>query len=238
MNAGNEVNRRNLFRRMGLTGAVLLVPGARPGSRPKEERGEDEVAPAEDLMREHGVLNRVLLVYEECVRRLSGVKPDLDPRLLSEGTTIIRTFIEDYHEKLEEDHLFPRFEKAGQQIELVKILREQHRAGRALTSELLQLSSDTGLRTSDGRRRLVSTVNRFIRMYRPHEAREDTVLFPALRRVVSAHEYASLGEDFERKEHELFGKEGFEGIVEKVARIERELGIYDLQKFTPGAGAL
>jgi hypothetical protein len=74
-------------------------------------------------------------------------------------------------------------------------------------------------------------------MYRPHEAREDTVLFPALRRVVSAHEYASLGEDFERKEHELFGKEGFEGIVEKVARIEKELGIYDLEKFTP-AGAL
>jgi hemerythrin-like domain-containing protein len=220
---------------MGFTGAILLVPGARPKSRQKEEREEDEVAPAEDLMREHGVLNRVLLVYEECVRRLSASKPDLDPRLLSDGTTIIRTFIEDYHEKLEEDHLFPRFEKAGQQVGLVKILRDQHRAGRTLTTELFQLSSDTGLRTSDGRRRLVSTVNRFIRMYRPHEAREDTVLFPALRRVVSAHEYASLGEDFERKEHELFGKEGFEGIVEKVARIEKELGIYDLEKFTPGA---
>jgi len=197
----------------------------------------EEVAPPEDLMREHGVLKRVLLVYNEAVRRIDA-KQDLPPKAVHDSATVIRTFIEDYHEKLEEDHLFPRFEKAGQQIELVKILREQHRAGRALTSELLQLSSDTGLRTSDGRRRLVSTVNRFIRMYRPHEAREDTVLFPALRRVVSAHEYASLGEDFERKEHELFGKEGFEGIVEKVARIERELGIYDLQKFTPGAGAL
>jgi hypothetical protein len=70
-------------------------------------------------------------------------------------------------------------------------------------------------------------------MYRPHEAREDTVLFPAFRGIVSAHEYASLGEDFEKKEHQLFGKEGFEGIVEKVATIEKELGIYDLAKFTP-----
>jgi hemerythrin-like domain-containing protein len=237
MNAGNEVDRRQLFRRFGFTGAILLVPGARPGSRQKEEREEGEVAPAEDLMREHGVLNRVLLVYEECVRRLSGTKPDLEPRLLSEGATIIRAFIEDYHEKLEEDHLFPRFEKANQQVGLVKVLREQHRAGRVLTTELLHLASEAELRSSNERRRLVATINRFIRMYRPHEAREDTVLFPALRRVVSAHEYASLGEDFERKEHELFGKEGFEGIVEKVARIEKELGIYDLEKFTP-AGAL
>ena len=234
MNEGCRVDRRNLLRRVGLTGVALVLPGARPRPRAKAEPEEEQVAPAEDLMREHGVLNRVLLVYEECRRRLSEGKPDLAPRLLSEGAGIIRTFIEDYHEKLEEDHLFPRFEKAGQQVGLVKVLRDQHRAGRVLTDQLLHLASETGLRSPDGRRRLIANINKFIRMYRPHEAREDTVLFPALRRIVSAHEYASLGEDFERKEHELFGREGFEGIVEKVARIERQLGIYDLAAFTPG----
>jgi hypothetical protein len=74
---------------------------------------------------------------------------------------------------------------------------------------------------------------RFIRMYRPHEAREDTVLFPAIRSIVSAHEYAALGEEFEDKEHALFGAEGFEGVVDRVARIEKKLGIYDLARFTP-----
>ncbi len=34
-------------------------------------------------------------------------------------------------------------------------------------------------------------------MYRPHEAREDTILFPALRKLVSKNEYHSLGEKFE-----------------------------------------
>src|SRR5437868_12741073 len=42
-------------------------PDAKP--RSKEDSGEDDVAPAEDLMREHGVLNRILLVYEESIRR-------------------------------------------------------------------------------------------------------------------------------------------------------------------------
>ena len=73
----------------------------------------------------------------------------------------------------------------------------------------------------------------FIRMYNPHEAREDTVLFPGFRKIVSGHEYDSLGEDFEKKEHELFGEDGFEKMVDKVASIEKELGIYDLSQFTP-----
>lgn len=70
-------------------------------------------------------------------------------------------------------------------------------------------------------------------MYRPHEAREDTVLFPAMRKIVSEDEYFALGEDFEDREHELFGEDGFETMVEKVANIEKQLGIYDLSRFTP-----
>ena len=70
-------------------------------------------------------------------------------------------------------------------------------------------------------------------MYRPHEAREDTILFPAIRSIVSKHEFNSLGEDFEKREHQLFGQGGFEVFVDKVARIEKQLGIYDLAQFTP-----
>jgi hemerythrin-like domain-containing protein len=76
-------------------------------------------------------------------------------------------------------------------------------------------------------------MHQFIRMYNPHEAREDTVLFPAFRKLVSAHEYDALGEDFENKEHELFGEDGFEKMVGRVSRIEKQLGIYDLAQFTP-----
>ena len=89
------------------------------------------------------------------------------------------------------------------------------------------------LKDSQSAGRLRDLLQQFIRMYEPHEAREDTVLFPALRSVVSKHEFAALGEDFEKKEHQLFGEEGFEKMVDRVATIEKSLGIYDLAQFTP-----
>jgi hemerythrin-like domain-containing protein len=200
---------------------------------PKEERGGEEVAPAEDLMREHGVLNRILLIYEESQRRLRAPKADLDPVVLASAAGIIQHFIEEYHEKLEEDYLFPRFEKAGRLVDLVTTLRTQHRAGRIVTARILALAKPAGLRDPGERHKLDRALGEFVRMYRPHEAREDTVLFPAFREIVSAHEYAALGEDFEDKEHELFGKQGFEGIIEKTASLEKQLGIYELSQFTP-----
>lgn len=196
-----------------------------------EEAGE-EVAPAEDLMREHGLLNRVLLIYEEVSRRLNA-EQDVSPDTLSSAAGIIHNFIEGYHEKLEEDYLFPRFEKANTLVDLVGTLRKQHAAGRQVTEHILALVKQNSLRTVAGRQQVVTEMAGFIRMYRPHEAREDTVLFPALHKIVSKNEYDALGEKFEDIEHQKFGKEGFEGMVEKVAEIEKDLGIYDLAQFTP-----
>ena len=185
-------------------------------------------------MREHGVLNRILLIYEHYERQLSNAKQDLDPAVLNSAAGIILHFIEDYHEKLEEDFLFPRFVRAGKLVELVQTLRAQHQAGRKVTTKILTLAKN-GFRASEDRRTLGNSLAQFIGRYRPHKAREDTVLFPALRSIISAHEYAALGETFENKEHQLFGKDGFKGIVEQVAGLEQRLGIYDLSQFTPRA---
>jgi hemerythrin-like domain-containing protein len=70
-------------------------------------------------------------------------------------------------------------------------------------------------------------------MYRPHAAREDTILFPALRTIVSKKEFDDLGEEFEDKEEKLFGEGGFEKVVAHVAELEKTLGIYELAQFTP-----
>ncbi len=199
-------------------------------AEPKKEEGE--VSPAEDLMREHGVLKRVLLVYGEAIRRIE-TNEDLPPETVMDSAKIIRNFIEDYHEKLEEDFLFPRFKKAGKLVDLVDVLLQQHQGGRKVTDITMQFATDQALKNSDERRKLADSLRQFIRMYNPHEAREDTILFPEFRKIVSKNEYDSLGEDFEKKEHELFGEDGFERMVDKVAGIEKKLGIYDLAQFTP-----
>lgn len=59
------------------------------------------------------------------------------------------------------------------------------------------------------------------------------VLFPAFHKIVSPHEWDALGEEFEKKENQLFHGDGFEKNVAEVASIEKMLGIYDLAQFTP-----
>src|ERR1700694_5094249 len=133
----DKKNRRELM--AAALGAGLSVAASPPKSAPKmQTTGEPEVAPAEDLMREHGLLNRVLLVYEEGIRRLDR-HAEVSASVFASAAEIIRRFIEDYHEKLEEDNLFPRFEKAGKLVDLVTVLRQQHQAGRMLTANIPRL---------------------------------------------------------------------------------------------------
>ncbi|HSD89869.1 MAG TPA: hemerythrin domain-containing protein, partial [Kofleriaceae bacterium] len=138
-----------------------------------ENEQEDEVTPAEDLMREHGVLRRVMYLYDDAALRLDGNK-DLPLDALAGGAAIIRRVIEDYHEKLEEEFLFPRFEKAGTLVELVTTLRKQHATGRTLTEQITTLAKSK-LADAD-RAKLAGTLRTFNHMYRPHAAREDTLL--------------------------------------------------------------
>ncbi len=191
-----------------------------------------EVSPAEDLMREHGVLRRILLIYEEWMRRLRANQVS-GAGSLAESAGIIRSFIEDYHEKLEEEHLFPRIRKVAGLTDLVDVLLRQHQAGRRLTALTLGICVPQALTSPASRGRLSDSLRQFIRMYRPHAAREDTVLFPAFHEMLQEEEYDALGEAFEDKENELFGENGFEHMVARVESIEKRLGIYDLARFTP-----
>ena len=201
----------------------------RPGAPP----GEDvPVTPPEDLMREHGVLKRVLLIYREGIRRLQAGEQS-PGQALNAGAEIIRNFIEDYHEHLEEQYVFPKLEQAAKLNDLTTVLRTQHQRGRALTDRVLAATTGAAAPNQSARDALLQDMSAFIRMYEPHEAREDTVVFPALREVVPAQEFRDMAETFEDEEHRRFGQAGFQGVVDKVADIEKSLGIYDLSQFTP-----
>ena len=168
------------------------------GNKDKEAEREEEVSPAEDLMREHGALKRILLVYGEALHRLHA-NQDVPPKALADTAAMVRSFVEDYHEKLEEDYLFPRFKKANKLVDLVDVLLTQHRAGRRLTDTVLRLSTTRALKSTDDRKTLAETLHLFIRMYNPHAAREDTVLFPAFHGIVSATSMIAWAKTSRRK---------------------------------------
>jgi len=232
-----ESERRHFLLSTSALGIATLVPvGAiAANDEPKksgENKDEEEVGTAEDLMREHGVLNRILLIYEEGLRRLQA-REDVPPDAFHKPALLVRKFVEDYHEQLEECFIFPLFEKKKKLIDLVKLLREQHQAGRRVTDVILRNAVPEQFRKEDARKELVASCRAFIRMYRPHEAREDTVLFPALHQITTSKQLKDLGEQFEQEEDKLFGQDGFEKTVDQVAVIEKQLGIYDLSQFTP-----
>ena len=230
-NAADDQNRRDFIQR-GIEFAVVAGFSSITMFGCSEKKGEEkEVSPPEDLMQEHGLLNRILLIYDRCKFNLVN-RQSFDPAILLNSAGIVKTFVEDYHEKQEENYLFPRFQKANQLTDLVRVLKQQHDAGRSITNQLIQLSKTKPLSDTESQR-LIELLTNFNYMYRPHEAREDTVLFPAFRRLVSQHEYDSLGEEFEQNEHKRFGEDGFETMVSKVADIEKQLGIYELAQFTP-----
>ncbi|MCE5326565.1 MAG: hemerythrin domain-containing protein [Planctomycetaceae bacterium] len=240
MNTREIILRRDALKAAAgiLGGAVLggcacaekLGVGAGGESQEKEEK-EVRISAAEDLMREHALLHRVLVIYAEGARRIDADK-EAPLKPLGEAAAIVRTFVEDYHEKLEETHLFPRARADGRFAALVDVLQNQHNVGRRLTDTVRELCGSNAGHSESAR--LSQTLKQFSTMYLPHAAREGTVLFPALPRLFGRSEYRQLGERFEAREEELFGHDGFTRMVERVAAIERSLDIGDLARFTPG----
>jgi hemerythrin-like domain-containing protein len=204
---------------------------AQKGTEMSTKKEEFEIPATEDLMREHGILNRSLLIYEEIIKQING--DNFQPAVLKKTVEIVKSFIEDYHEKLEENYIFPLFEKKKTKIQLIKTLKNQHNKGRTITDSLLEMLTTKKIFDQKDKKRIQTFLQKYITMYRPHEAREDTVLFPLVRSLISEKEFEELGEMFEKIEHKLFGETGFESIVAKIAAIEKELGIYNLEQFTP-----
>ena len=210
------------------------VAGGRDDKREKEKNpSEIDVTAVEDLMREHGILRRALLVYSETAIRLRKNAADVSPDALQKTARLFRAFGEDYHEKrLEEAYIFPRLKEKGkgEGAHYPDILVAQHTRGREITDYIVSVTNK-GKLVADTHT-FAGTLEAFVRMYEHHAAIEDTIVFPAWKGLLTAAEYDELNDKFEDIEHEQFGKDGFDDAVEQIGAIEAELGMNDLSKFT------
>lgn len=225
----------------GLAASTLILPGcSRAADEDKAngvgkmgEEGEGEVTANEDLMREHGVLRRILIVYSEVAPKLTANPAAVDAGAIADAATLFRNFGERYHEQLlEEQHIFPLVKRAGGKgADLIDTLLAQHERGRAITNYILDRTREGSIATGDGDA-LARTMRTFVRMYETHAAREDTVVFPAFKAAVGQTTYAELGEQFEDIEHREFGGDGFDIALDKVVDIEQALGLQTFADFT------
>ena len=224
------------MRRRAMLGLVGLATAAALGACSAKDDGDD-VSATEDLMREHGVLRRILVLYREAATRIRS-DTALDAGAIAEAATLFRTFGEDYHEhKLEEEHIFPAVRKAGgPAVALVAPLLEQHQRGREINLFLVEQCRTGRIATARGAD-VARALDGFARMYEEHAAFEDTILFQAWKKALSKHELAEASEQFEQIERDQFKGNGFDLALGQVARIEQRLGIGDLAMFTAPASA-
>lgn len=227
----NDPSRREVMKSMASAGAVALVLPTALVAAP--EAKEPEVTATEDLMREHGVLRRVLLVYSETAPRIRSNPASLDAGALNKAAALFREFGELYHERmLEEQHIFPVVEKGGgDAAKYPAILIAQHARGREITDYITAVTK-AGKISSGNAEPMARALESFVRMYRNHAAREDTIVFPAWKTHFSDKQLDELSDQFEEIEHKMFGKDGFDDAVARVAAIETSLGFSDLSQFT------
>jgi len=181
--------RRHFLRVLAMTGTGLvfgrwngahLVQAAqqektRASSHEDEDAKGEEVTAVEDLMREHGVLRRALLVYTAAAGKLRSDPATVAPEVLQKTAKLFRAFGEEYHEKkLEETHIFPAVKRAGgPAASLPDILITQHQRGWEITDYILAVTQ--GAKGGAGNAEpLAQALDSFVLMYRQHAAREDT----------------------------------------------------------------
>jgi hemerythrin-like domain-containing protein len=241
--------RRHLLASLTAAGAGALLIGCSPtstnntgatnddGKEPAAgEAVPEQVTAIEDLMREHGILRRALLVYQDLAIRFRQ-DPDATPLSSLEKTAqLFRVFGEDYHEKrLEEGFIIPVIKKVqGGAAGYGDVLLAQHARGREITDYLLSLSKADRLSIHQSEA-AARALDSFVRMYEHHAAFEDTIVFPAWKAATGEQEYQELGEKFEEIETEQFGADGFEAALKRITEIEAELGLTNLDTFTAPA---
>src|SRR5882724_1833248 len=133
-------SRRDFLFASTVVGATVLLNGCgrlNQGNPEKSAESEPnelggEVTATEDLMREHGILRRALLVYSATAIKLRGNPSAIAPDALQKTTKLFKAFGEEYHEKkLEEAYIFPAVKKAGgEAARYADVLVVQHNRGR------------------------------------------------------------------------------------------------------------
>ncbi|MBN9091528.1 MAG: hemerythrin domain-containing protein [Reyranella sp.] len=219
-------------RLIGTAGALLLAtPALAQQANPtKTKATEGGITATERLMRDSGLLLRILAIYDAGGRRLGGGE-DIEPTIFTQAAETMRDFVHGYHEKQQDEYVFARFKKSGRMVELIDVLQAQHAAGRKLTDRILELAPRSA--TKNERQAMIEAMQASSVLYRPHVARELTDVWPALRTLLTPNEFDELGTILEKDEVEKLGKDSFDKMAKKVEALEKRIGINDISQFTP-----
>ncbi|HTX43915.1 MAG TPA: hemerythrin domain-containing protein, partial [Methanocella sp.] len=207
----------------GIAGLILQVGAHQPLKARGEELEEKESSPMEDLMKEHGAIERILLIYQRMIEKaITG--QEVDVSVINRASKMVDEYVSKHHEQDEEKYVFPKFREANYIVDLVDTLEHQHNVSRRLNQQVMELSAKGAEITQDEAVRLLDLCGMFINMYLPHISRENTIVFPTFFDIVSPEYVEDMKEKMEDREEKILGETGFRGFVGRVAALEKEVG--------------
>lgn len=226
------MRRDNTFKSSpGMSGIILHVGSYEPLKEKGEKLEEQVSSPLEDLMKEHGLVERIVLIYDRMIENVAAGQA-IDLSIINRTATIARDVIENHHERNEEQYIFPKFKEANYIVDIVDTLKDQHDRARAITKDIIDISSRGRGADMESLRRMINLCGAYAYMYLPHISRENTILYPTFYDIVSARYVKEIREKMEDDEKKLLGKTGFRGLVGRLSEIEKAAGTFNLSQYT------
>ena len=159
----------------------------------------------DSLEHEHRTIEKIVRVMGVLVDELAE-KRDIDDDVLRDLCQFLRVYGHQCHHGKEESYLFPILESHGVPEEGCPLgaLRHEHERSRALTQELVRASAEYAVNRPAGSSALSEVLRNLAQFYPAHIWKEEYLLFPMARKVLSEEDDQRLLKEFKSVESDIF----------------------------------
>jgi len=184
------------------------------------------MGPIEELREEHGAIMKVFSILQAVGGKMKEQDPQdpLDLLIFDAFRRILeflKVFVDQCHHAKEEELLFPAMTEADTGNRgLIEELISEHEHGRRMIRSMEVASSHTGQEGGTSFGGLAETIKEYLQVFRNHIRKENAILFPEARDLLSHTTQGLMALEFQRIEEERIGK----GRHEEFHRLIEELG--------------
>jgi len=169
---------------------------------------------------EHRSISAILHGMEYLVDRVRTRKAKIDPRVFSAMIYYLDTFSERMHHPKEDRYLFKAMRsRGGEAAAVVADLEKEHAAG----GEALKRLEQSLVRYEEGGDKefpaFAEAVAKFVREYRDHMQKEESVVFPLAQRILSTADWQAIDRAFEENRDPLASIHELRDLREILERI-------------------
>ena len=172
---------------------------------------------------EHRSISAILHGMEYLVDRVRTRKAKIDPRVFSAMIYYLDTFSERMHHPKEDRYLFKAMRsRGGEAAAVVADLEREHAAG----GEALKRLEQRLVRYEEGGDKefpaFAEAVAKFVREYRDHMQKEESVVFPLAQRILSTDDWQAIDRAFEENRDPLAAQResrDFEKLFDRIVSL-------------------